>query len=315
MTPQHPGDLIPDELMLTDGGLETVLVFEDGLDLPAFAAFPLVETGEGKERLARYYREYMLLAAKADAGYVLETPTWRANPDWGAQLDYSRDDLRRVAQTAVELAQGLRQEWAGTGRFLVSGCIGPRGDGYVPGVTMSPAQAADYHRTQIGDLADGGADLVSAFTFSYAEEGVGVAAAAAERGIPSVIGFTVETDGRLATGASLGEAIDQVDAATGSGPAWYMVNCAHPDHVLAGLPEQDAPWLHRIGAYRANASQMSHAELDQAETLDDGDPASLATGYLALRDRLPALRVIGGCCGTDVRHVAAAADAWRALDA
>ncbi len=312
MTTQHTGDLIPDDLMLTDGGLETVLVFEHGLDLPAFAAFPLVETDEGKDQLRRYFRDYMVLAAESKAGYVLETPTWRANPDWGAQLGYSRDDLRRVTHESVGLAQGLREEWSSDGRVLVSGCVGPRGDGYVPGDTMSTDEAADYHRQQVGDLADAGADLVTAFTLSYAEEGVGVAAAAAECGIPSVIGFTVEPDGRLPSGTRLGDAIEQVDAATGSAAAWFMVNCAHPDHVLPGLPDAEGPWLSRIGAYRANASRMTHAELDEAEVLDDGDPIDLAGGYLSLRDRLPGLRVVGGCCGTDVRHVRAAAQAWRA---
>jgi len=311
MTPQPSGDLIPDDLMLTDGGLETVLVFEQGLDLPAFAAFPLVETDDGKDRLRRYFRDYMRLASESDAGYVLETPTWRANPDWGAELGYSRDSLRRVTQESVGLARELRAEWSGEGRVLVSGCVGPRGDGYVPGRTMSADQAADYHRQQVGDLADAGADLVTAFTLSYVEEGVGVAAAAAERGIPSVIGFTVETDGRLPSGTTLGDAIQHVDAATGSSAAWFMVNCAHPDHVLPGLPEVEGPWMARIGAYRANASRMSHAELDEAEVLDDGDPIDLASGYVSLRDRLPGLRVVGGCCGTDLRHVRAAAESWR----
>lgn len=310
MTTSHQGDLIPDDLMLSDGGLETVLVFEDGMDLPAFAAFPLLDTDEGKERLRRYYREYMALATKADAGYIMETPTWRANPDWGAQLGYSRDDLRRIAHSAVELGQGLRHEWQATGRFLVSGCIGPRGDGYVAGKQMSAPEAADYHRQQVGDLAEAGADLVTALTLTYAEEGVGVAAAAAESGVPSVIGFTVETDGRLPSGASLGEAIERVDAATGSAPAWYLVNCAHPEHVLPGLPGHDQPWLSRIGALRANASRMSHAELDAMEVLDDGDPRDFADGYVSLRRRLPAIHVIGGCCGTDARHVAAASEAW-----
>jgi homocysteine S-methyltransferase len=175
---------------------------------------------------------------------------------------------------------------------------------------MTAEQATDYHAVQVGMLADSGADLVTSFTLTYADEGIGVAAAAAARGIPSVVGFTVETDGRLPSGQPLGEAIDEVDAATGAAPAWFMVNCAHPDHILAGLPDQPQPWAARVGALRANGSRMSHAELDAAETLDDGDPADLAEGYVRLRDLLPAVRVIGGCCGTDVRHVAEVAKAW-----
>jgi homocysteine S-methyltransferase len=297
----------PNDRLLTDGGLETVLVFQHGLDLPAFAAFPQLHSEHGRGLLRAYFREYLAVAAQAGTGFVLETPTWRANRDWAAQLGYSPSQLTDVAYQSVELARDLQKDWTGSGPVLVSGCIGPRGDGYVPGLTMSTDQAADYHRAQVADLTTAGADLVTSFTFSYPEEGAGVAAAAAELGTPCVIGFTVETDGRLPCGTPLGEAIAQVDAATGGAPAWYMINCAHPDHVLPGLPQQPQPWMSRIGAYRANASRLSHAELDQADQLDDGDPGELAQGYLAVRDRLPALRVLGGCCGTDIRHITAIA--------
>ncbi len=299
--------LEPDAVLLTDGGLETVLVFHDGMDLPAFAAFPLLDTEDGRDRLRRYFREFMAVAAAAGTGFVVETPTWRANPEWGASLGRTPDDLRYVADAAVALGHGLRDTWTGTGPVLVSGCVGPRGDGYVPGRTMSAPEAAAYHRTQVGDLAAAGADLVSALTLSYVDEAVGFASAAAEHRIPSIVGFTVETDGRLPCGTPLGEAIEQVDAATGRSPAWFMVNCAHPDHVLPALPEEPAPWLSRVGAYRPNASRMSHAELDVADELDAGDPDDLAVGVVAVARRLPALRVVGGCCGTDVRHVAAIA--------
>ena len=297
----------PNDRLLTDGGLETVLVFQHGLDLPAFAAFPQLYSERGRDLLRAYFQEYLAVAAQAGAGFVLETPTWRANRDWASQLGYSRSQLTDVAYQSVELARDLQKDWAGSGPVLVSGCIGPRGDGYVPGETMPIDQAADYHRAQVLDLTTAGADLVTSFTLSYPEEGAGVAAAAAELGTPSVIGFTVETDGRLPCGAPLGEAIEQVDAATGGAPAWYMINCAHPDHVLPGLPQQPQPWMSRIGAYRANASRLTHAELDEADRLDAGDPNELAQGYVALLDRLPALRVLGGCCGTDIRHITAIA--------
>jgi len=310
MTSPGYGDLFADDVLLTDGGIETVLLFHEGIDLPAFAAFPLVDDEKGRDALRRYYTDYWLLAAGAGRGFVLETPTWRANPDWGALLGYSAEDLRRVNHDSVALAQGLRAEWTGDGRVLISGCIGPRGDGYVPGVAMTAIQAADYHRPQVRALAEGGADLVTAFTLSYVDEAIGLVDTAGEAGIPAVIGFTVETDGRLPSGTPLGEAIELVDSATASSAAWFMINCAHPEHVLASLPPRVEPWLSRIGAYRANASRMSHAELDEAEALDEGDPQDLATGYLALRQRLPALRVLGGCCGTDVRHVAAVSSAW-----
>jgi len=302
--------LLTDELLLTDAGLETVLVFHEGVELPFFAAFPLLDDAEGRAMLRRYFAAFLSLADERGTGFVLETPTWRANSEWGERLGYSVEDLRRVNLDAVDLARELTRSWTGAGRVLVSGAIGPRGDGYVPGEMMTSVEAAAYHRPQVQAFADAGADLVTAFTLSYVDEAVGIVAAAAEAGIPSVIGFTVETDGRLPSGAPLGSAIGEVDAATGSAAAWFMVNCAHPDHITSGLGGDDEPWQSRIGALRANASRQSHAELDEAEVLDDGDPDELARGYVELATRFPAVRVVGGCCGTDLRHVAAAAGAW-----
>jgi len=304
-------DLLVGNLHLTDAGLETVLVFHEGIDLPDFAAFPLLDDEEGRAAIRRYFESFLDLAAEHGTGFVLETPTWRANSAWGERLGYSAADLRRINTEAVALAQDMRSAWSGTGQVLVSGTIGPRGDGYVPGDTMTPVEAADYHRPQIQAFADAGADLVSAATISYVDEAVGIVSAAAEVGVPCVIGFTVETDGRLPSGTPLGAAIEHVDSATGSTAAWVMVNCAHPDHVQQGLPRTGEPWQARVGALRANASRQSHAELDEAEVLDDGDPVELAQGYVDLRDQLPSLRVVGGCCGTDLRHVAAVASAWR----
>jgi homocysteine S-methyltransferase len=302
--------LLPDSFTLTDAGIETVLIFEHGLDLPAFATFPLLEHDEGRNHLTSYYSDFLRLASELDAGLILETATWRANPDWGAQLGYSADDLRRVAHDAVAFNGEIRTTFSGSGTALISGCIGPRGDGYVPGEQMSSTEAADYHSTQINDLADAGADLVTSFTLSYVAEGAGMAAAAGARGIPAVVGFTVETDGRLPSGTPLREAIEEVDDATGGSVAWYMVNCAHPEHIAAGLGGSVGSWAERVGAVRGNASRMSHAELDESEQLDSGDPNDFADGYAALRKPFPNLRVAGGCCGTDISHVEAVARSW-----
>ncbi|HEX5016938.1 MAG TPA: homocysteine S-methyltransferase family protein [Actinomycetes bacterium] len=305
-----PQELLSEPMVLTDAGVETVLVFQKGVDLPAFAAFPLVEQDEGRAHLTSYTQDFVELADRHDASLILETPTWRANPDWGAELGYTRDDLRRVTHESVKMTQDARDARTSSATTLISGAIGPRGDGYVPGKTMSAQEAADFHSQQIGDFVDAGVDLVTSFTFTYPEEGIGVATAAAERGVPAVIGFTVETDGQLPNGVSLGEAIAAVDEAAGSSVAWYMINCAHPDHITAGLPTSDEPWMARIGALRANASRQSHAELDEAEVLDDGNPTELGSQYVELRHRFPNLRVVGGCCGTDIRHVEAVAEAW-----
>ncbi|HET7899753.1 MAG TPA: homocysteine S-methyltransferase family protein [Candidatus Nanopelagicales bacterium] len=293
-------------LRLTDAGIETVLIFDHGVDLPSFAAFPLLDDPVGSAALAAYARSFLELAGSRGAGFVLETPTWRANPSWGPAVGYDGDALRRIAFDAVSAARAAVAE-TGAEDVLVSGCVGPRGDGYRPGDTMTADEAADFHGAQVADLADAGADLVTSFTFSYAAEGVGFAAAAAEAGIPAVVGFTLETDGRLASGETLRSAVAAVDEATGGYPVWFMVNCAHPDHLRPAL-DWGEDWTARIGALRANASRRSHAELDEAEVLDSGDPVELAADYEELQGLLPGLGVVGGCCGTDLRHITQLAD-------
>lgn len=299
-------------LFVTDGGLETELVFHDGRDLPAFAAFPLLDSPDTRDRLRRYYDGYLDIARRHGAGFVVETPTWRANPDWASQLGYSPERLDAVNRAAVELAEEVRAAAAADGlTAVVSGCVGPRGDGYDPRDAMSAEDAERYHAVQIGTFADTTADQVTAVTMTNAEEAIGVVRAAAAAGIPSAVSFTVETDGRLPTGQPLHEAIEQVDVETGGGAAYFMVNCAHPTHFADALGH-DGAWLTRLGGLRANASSKSHAELDESTELDEGDPEDLGARHAALRDRLPAVAVLGGCCGTDARHVAAICAAWSA---
>lgn len=299
-----------DATFLTDGGIETTLIFHDGHDLPHFAAYDLLTRDGGEDALRRYFEPYVHIARRRGVGIVLETPTWRASPDWAERLGHSPAELDALNRRAVALLDRLRQELETPATpIVVSGCVGPRGDGYVVGEAMTADEAAAYHSTQIGSLSTSGVDLVTAITMTYADEAVGVARAAREADVPSVISFTVETDGRLPSGQSLGAAIEEVDERTGGAPVYYMVNCAHPSHFYDVL-EGDAVWLERIRGLRANASRLSHAELDEAEELDTGDPEELALEYVALRERLPRLSVLGGCCGTDHRHVDAMSVAW-----
>ena len=290
---------------ITDGGLETTLVFLENLDLPCFAAFPLLNSAEGREMLRRYYRTYAELAARFETGFVLESPTWRANPDWARKLGYSPASLAALNRDAINLIREIKVEFqTPTTPFIVSGCLGPRGDGYQVGSTMTREQAAKYHAPQIRDYRDAGADLVTAVTMTYAEEALGVADAAGVLEIPSVISFTVETDGKLPSGQTLREAIALIDAKAAQAPAYYMINCAHPTHFGLELTSGGS-WLSRIVGLRANASCRSHAELDASTTLDAGNPAELGEQYRQLRKLLPRLNVLGGCCGTDHRHIEA----------
>jgi len=298
--------LTPECIYLTDGGLETTLIFHNELDLPCFAAFDLLKDDVGRNILREYYRRYADMAVESKCGFIFESPTWRANRDWGTELGYDASRIAAFNREAVELMDSIRREYTNADSpMTISGNIGPRGDGYVVGDEMTADASFAYHKHQVDALADAGADLISAITMTYVDEAIGIVKAAQQRGCPAVIGFTTETDGRLPSGISLEEAIQTVDDATGQGPAYYMVNCAHFDHFSASLAD-DAKWTQRIRGVRANASRMSHAELDEAEELDDGDPQEFGHLCHQLHKRLPNLFVFGGCCGTDHRHVDAA---------
>lgn len=291
------------DYFITDGGMETTLIFQQNIDLPEFAAFTLLGSQQGLKQLEDYYLSYLNLAKKYGVGIILETATWRASSDWGDKLGYTRSDLSAINHQAVAQLQTLREAHECTGTpIIVSGNIGPRGDGYVAGNQMTAQQAKDYHRRQIQDLADSDADMLCAMTINYTEEALGIAQAAKEAKLPLAISFTVETDGKLPTGETLQSAIETVDRQTASSPAYYMINCAHPSHFNR-LFEPHSPWIDRLYGVRANASKCSHEELDNAPTLDIGNPHELAQDYADLIAKLPNLRVLGGCCGTDQRHI------------
>ena len=292
-------------IFLTDGGLETTLLFLEGFDLPYFAAFNLMRTVEGKQAIENYLLKYVGIAKENGAGIILDTPTWRASQDWGDLLGYSPEALDAVNRESVEMLHDIRaaHETDAT-NCVINGAIGPRGDGYNPALIMSAEEAADYHRPQVTAFVEAGADMITAVTMNYINEAIGIAQLGAEFNIPTVISFTVETDGRLPTGETLEEAIRKTDDASGNSPAYYMINCAHTTHFDDVL-RSGGSWRSRIGGLRANASALSHAELDEAEELDDGNPTEFGEQHADLSQYLPNLSVVGGCCGTDHRHITA----------
>ena len=307
---RHRNELpqLADTVFLTDTGIETTLIFHDGFDLPYFAAVTLLRDEAGRQRLDRYFLDHAQLAAKSGTGFIIESATWRASPDWGDLLGYSRTALADANRLAVESLVAQRSRLDSDIDVVVSGCIGPRGDGYDGTALMAAKQARDYHAEQVQTFAGTDADMVHAMTMTYPDEAVGVVLAAREAEIPVAISFTVETDGVLPDGTGLGEAIERVDDATGGAAAYFAINCAHPTH-FAHVLDPDAAWSQRLRGVRANASRKSHAELDESESLDPGDPVELGAQYADLRRRSPNLTVLGGCCGTDVRHLQAIADA------
>jgi S-methylmethionine-dependent homocysteine/selenocysteine methylase len=288
----------PSEPWVTDGGLETDLIFRRGVPLPEFAAFPLVEEPAGTAVLRSYYEDYLAIAAAAGTGIMLETPTWRANADWGAKLGYDTAALSRVNRAAVDLLRQLANKQR-VEDVRISGVVGPRGDGYVPTGLLADA-AAEYHSAQVATFAESGVDYVHAMTFNQVAEAIGVVRAARAAGVPVAISFTVETDGRLPDGTTLRDAVEQVDSV--ASPDWFGVNCAHPTHLRPAL--DGGSWQARLCAFRPNASTASHAELDEASDLDTGDQSLLAATTREVQRLVPTLSILGGCCGTDARHVA-----------
>jgi S-methylmethionine-dependent homocysteine/selenocysteine methylase len=297
------------EVFITDSGLETDLIFNEGFELPEFAAFVLLDDPSGTAALAAYFRRHVDIAVRHGCGVILETPTWRASRDWGARLGYPAAQLRRVNESAVSLLSQVRGEYQDAARspVVVSGCLGPRADGYAAAGRMTADEAQGYHTAQIETLATAGVDLVHAMTLTYPAEAIGIAQAAAGAGVAATISFTTETDGRLPDGSTLAGAVAEVDAASGGSPVYYGINCAHPAHFAAALPSGGIG--SRIRSVRANASRKSHAELEESPTLDTGDPVELARDYLRLRAQHPPISIVGGCCGTDARHVQAIAAA------
>jgi S-methylmethionine-dependent homocysteine/selenocysteine methylase len=290
-------------MFVTGGGLETTMIFRLGIELPLFASFELLNTDDGQRALRSYHEPFLELARRHRIGAIVDTPTWRANREWAERLGYSPDELDAVIRRSVQFARALEADYEHEATpIAVSACLGPRGDGYHPHGLMSAEESEAYHSQEIATFAAAGVDLMSAWTLSYAAEAVGLVRAAMAAGVPISISFTVETDGRLPSGQPLGEAIEQVDAETASGAAYFMVNCAYPTHIRGAL-EAGGAWRERIHGVRPNASKKSHAELDESAELDDGDPLEWAADFLSLRPFLPALAVVGGCCGTDHRHV------------
>jgi S-methylmethionine-dependent homocysteine/selenocysteine methylase len=290
------------QFFLTDGGIETTLIFHEGLELPDFAAFDLLKDAAGSEALRKYFRTYAALAKSYRAGFILESATWRASSDWGTKLGYSAAELAELNRKSIELLCEIRDEFeSAASPMVISGCIGPRGDGYSPTALMSAEEAQQYHAAQIAVFSQTEADMVTAITMNYVEEAIGIARAAKAAGLPVAISFTVETDGKLPTSQTLKDAIEQVDEATNSAPAYYMINCAHPQHFEDALAAGET-WTERIRGLRANASTKSHAELNESAELDMGNPIEFGRQHRALMDKLKNINVVGGCCGTDHRH-------------
>jgi len=289
-------------LFLADGGIETDLIFNRGIEIREFAAHTLLSDPASREQVAAYFRPFLTLAADCGAGYILDSQTWKAHLHWADSLRATAAELREANLDSISFIAGIRKEFADQSKPIVlNGIIGPTSDAYAPEARLTSDQARHYHAQQIGWLAETEVDMVTATTFPHVDEAIGFVQAAGEAEIPAVVSFTVETDGRLPTGVPLADAVRRVDDATDGAAAYFMVNCAHPDHFFHVLGDED--WARRIRGLRCNASRLSHAELDACETLGDGEPSEFGSQYRSILERLPWINVLGGCCGSDLRHV------------
>ena len=303
------------QLFLTGAGTETYLVFQQGFDLPEFCAFVVHEDDEAWATLEKnYIAPTLRVAADNKCGLLFDALVWRAHPDFIARLGRDPSDLVSINQRAVARTQDCIERWRNASRdcdaptVLITADIGPRGDGYqVEDAQISAVRAREYHQAQLEVLSKTDVDIACALTMTTAEESIGIVQASMDCELPIIVSPTVETDGTLPDGTSLGDFITKVDDETDGEPLCYMVNCAHPTHLLPTLRQAAGAgesWLRRFRGFRANASNKSHEELDNSTELDRGNVLELARHVASMCDEFD-LRVVGGCCGTDHEHLSA----------
>lgn len=290
-------------LYLTEGGTETEIIYRHGHGLREFAMFELMDRPAALADLGDMYRRYLDAAARHGFGALMAGFDYRASPDWGKKLGYSRAGLEEVQHRCIaflrDAAAPYRQELPDV---AICGCVGPRGDAYALNRTITAEEAEDYHSVQIATLKDCGVDLVWAATINNVPEAVGISRAAARAGLPLNLSFTLTETHRLRSGPSLREAIARTDAEAGAArPDSYGVNCSHPVEFEPALEPGD--WLRRIRSLRPNAARMEKVALCKLGHIEEGDPEELGREMGALARRLPAVDIWGGCCGTWDRHL------------
>lgn len=300
-------DLLSHTVLLTSGGSQTTLMYKHNCQLRAFATYELLFSEQWNGTMRRMVEEYGDVAVKRGVPLLLDTETWRASANWYSTLQTPEEQRAQVhalaLQQAQEVAQYVRDKSGGRVPVMIHGVVGPRKDAYLHDASLSVQVAREYHSAQVAEMRALGVGLVGAYTLTSSAEGAGFAAAAAAAGMDCMVSFTLDVDGRLPSGEELGEAIAKVGAGEGRAPVCYMVNCVHPRYIREVVERaRGEAWVGRIGGVRANASAKSHAELAASDELDEGDAVEWAKEVVGLREVLPGLKVIGGCCGTGAEH-------------
>ena len=292
---------------LTEGGTETEVLYKHGFDLPEFAMFPLLDDPEATAVIRQMYRRYFAVAEEHGAGLLLIGHDYRASPDWGAKLGYSPEGLAEMQRKAMAFLDDLRRDYAGrVGDVYIAGCLGPRGDAYGTGGAITEDEAEAYHSVQLRTLKETPADMAIALTFNNIPEAIGAVRAAQALDMPIGVSLTLTAEGRLRSGPTLREAVETIDAGTDGAATWFGTNCEHPLEWADALADA-GPWLERMRYFRPNAARMEKLALCTLGHLEDGDPEELGSQMGALAAALPRADILGGCCGTDERHLGAVA--------
>lgn len=287
---------------LSEGGMETEVMYKHGFDFPHFAVFELLKNPKAVSALQAMYRQYFDVVAKHQMVALVGGLDYRASPDWGALLGYSADGLSDMNHRCIDFLRDLAKEYIGEiDEILIQGFIGPRGDAYETNTVITEQESEDYHSVQLQTLKEADVDLASALTFNNIPESIGVAKAAARLDLPLCISLSLDGSSRLNSGPSLGDAIKTIDAATDNSVAFYMINCVHPLEYESALADES--WMKRIRGVRPNASVMDKISLCKIGHLEDGDPIELGNQIGDLFKRFPHMDILGGCCGTWDNHL------------
>jgi S-methylmethionine-dependent homocysteine/selenocysteine methylase len=290
------------QLFLTDGGIETEIMYKWGFELPHFAMYPLLDNPDAMSAVRAMYRRYLDVVAKHRLSALMGGLDYRASPDWGALLGYSPEALAEANLRSIAFLRELADEYADDiPQILIAGYVGPRGDAYQTNRTITAAEAEDYHAVQLATLKAADVDLAWALTFNNIPEAIGVARAAARIGVPLAISFTLDTTSRLSSGPSLARAVETVETETDGAPAFYSLNCSHPVEFEPALTP--GGWTERVRGFRPNASRMDKIALCKLGHLEEGDPVELGRLMGTLARRYPHMDVWGGCCGTGDVHL------------
>lgn len=294
----------PGLIYLTEGGQETEIMYKYGFELPHFAMFPLLDNPRAVTELRGMYGRYLDTAARHGFGVLMGGLDYRASPDWASLIGYSADALAEMQLRAIDFLRDVARPYEEQlPALMYAGVVGPRGDAYEANRTITADEAEEYHSVQLATLARTGVDLVEAMTFNSVPEVIGLARAAARAGLPLGVLFTLDsTTRRLASGPSLKEAIETIDAQSGDDrPAFYGINCSHPLEFMPAI--ESGTWFERVRCLRPNAAMMDKISLCTLGHLESGDPASLGELMGGLARQYPHIDMWGGCCGTWETHL------------